>query len=307
MSLIKHIEVGGVAREIGTLRTAFPEDHAFAGVGAKLERARVHLQALNTEMTAFLDRRPYSFELERGRRRTEFVLRAYAKELPPLAWSTIVGDFLQNVRAALDYLVWELARAEIKRGSSSKTTPDRKTAFPIYLKPKKFLTDGKPKIKDLAPYPQEIIEGMQPYNLGYVSRSGVVNMHAVKDLNKYYRGHQLWRLNELARQDRHQALRVVGAATWAAGGSPLTELPGIQHSSWKSGRFEVGDVIGRWVLAKDAAASVVPEHRSAPLEPSVSLELDEKELPSGHSAIMVLGRLLDYVDSEVVPRLEGFV
>lgn len=307
MSLIKYIEVGGVAREIGALRSAFPDDHALAGVGAKLERARVHLETLNTEMTAFLDRKPYSFELERGRRRTEFVLRSYAKETPTLAWSTMVGDFLQNVRTALEYLVWELARAEIKRKRSSKTTPDDRTSFPIYLKRKGFDAKGWEKIQDLAPRAQEIIEAMQPYNRSYVSRFGVVNMHAVNDLNQWYRGHTLWRLNELARRDRHQALRVVGAATWGASGSSATELPGVRDSRLEFGLFEVGSVVARWVLDEAVAASIEPEGSPAPLQPSVSLVLDQKGGPGGHSVIMELGRLLEHVDSEVVPRLERFV
>lgn len=306
VALIEGLGPGGTAEVIGQLRTSFPEGHALAGVGAKLERARAHLEDLNAEMVAFLNRKPYWFEFERGGRRAEFVLRAYAQETPPIGWSTMVGDFLQNVRTALDYLVWELAKAEIRRKRSAKTTPYGNTSFPIYLKRKAFIGDGLKKIQDLAPHPQAIIAEMQPYNRRYVSRSGVINMAAAEDLNRWYRGHELWKLHELARRDRHQALRVVGAATWSASGSDSTQLHGVRDASLEFGRFEVGSTVARWVLDREVAAFVEPGNRPLPLEPYVSLTLDQEDVYLGQLTLG-LARILDYVDSDVVPRLKRFV
>ncbi len=299
MSVVNHFVLGGIADDIGPLRTSFPEDHRLAGVYVKLEQARKHLKVLNSEMSEYLERRPYSFELERGRRGTEYVLKAHTSEPPPLAWSAAIGDFLQNLRAALEYLVWELARANVGR------EPRRKTSFPVYVSKKRFLSDGRSKIQDLAPEPQAVIEGMQPFN-SPTSHRGVVDMHAIKDLNKHYRSHTLWRLNELARRDRHQALRVVSAATWGASGTSASELPGIVDSGLEFGPFRAGSVIARWVLSGEAAASVRLEERAAPLTPTVSLALDEEEAIGGYSAIMMLVRLLNYVDGEVMPKLERF-
>lgn len=300
MSVVNHFVLGGIADDIGPLRTSFPDDHRLAGVYVKLEQARKHLKVLNSEMSEYLGREPYSFELEKGRRRTEYVLKAYTREPPPLAWSASIGDFLQNLRTALEYLVWELARANVGR------EPRRRTSFPVYVSERRFLSDGRGKIQDLAPEPRAVIERMQPYNSPTVSSSGVVNMHAIKDLDKYYRSHLLWRLNELARRDRHQALRVVSAATWGAGGTSASELPGIVDSGLEFGPFQAGSVIARWVLSEEATASVRLEERAAPLTPTVSLALDEEEAIGGYSAIMMLVRLLNYVDGEVIPELEHF-
>lgn len=297
--IVKHYLLGGVAEDIGQLQTQLPEDHPLAGVGVKLERARKHLKTLNLEMSEYLDRYPYSFELERGQFNSEYVLRAYTSEPPPLAWSALIGDFLQNLRVALEYLVWELARANV--GSE----PRRKTSFPIYLKRKEFFSDGKLKIQDLASEPQSIIEEMQPYNRSYVSRSGVVNVHAIKDFNRWYRGHILWTINELARRDRHQALRVVGAGMWVASGSSAIKPQYVKDSSLEFGRFAVGSVMARWVISEEAAAYAKLEERTI-LKPSVSLLLNEKNLPTGHSAIMVLVGFLEYVDGEIVPALKRF-
>jgi hypothetical protein len=174
------------------------------------------------------------------------------------------------VRTALDYLVWELARAEIRRKRSAKTTPDDKTSFPIYVKRKAFVGHGLKKIQDLAPHPQSIIAGMQPYNRPHVSSGGVVNMAAAEDLNRWYRGHELWRLHELARRDWHQALRVVAGAYWSASGSDSTRLPGVRDERLEFGRFGVGSVVARWVLDREVAAFVEPGRRPLPLEPYVS-------------------------------------
>lgn len=73
------------------------------------------------------------------------------------------------------------------------------------------------------------------------------------------------------------------------------------------GPFEVGSVVARWRLDWETARFIEPEGRPAPLHPNVSLALEGKEGPLGHSGIMVLGRILEYVDDEVMPRLERFV
>jgi hypothetical protein len=98
-------------------------------------------------------------------------------------------------------------------------------------------------------------------------------------------------------------VRVVTAATWGVSGSSRTELPYILDSSSHMGRFEDGSIIARWVLGQP----IDPEGREPPIRPRVSLELDEPDSPRVHSVIMVLARLLEYVDGEVVPRLESFV
>jgi len=295
--IVTRIQVGGTAEEIGPLRTAFPDDHPLAGMQTKLDRAREHLETLNTEMYDFLKREPYSFALEKGRRRNEYVLRAYASELPPLQWSAVIGDFLQNLRSSLEYLAWELARA----GRGGREPDERNVTFPICYKHKEFTNWGSRKISDLPPDAQAIIKELQPYNRSIVSPSGVVNMHLIGVPR--YRGHPLWRLNELARRDRHQALRVISAATWSAGGSSLTELPFVLDSSLQMGPFKDGSVIARWVLREP----INLEGRELPIRPTVSLELDDPDNPKVHSVIMVLGRLLEHIDGEVVPRLERFV
>jgi hypothetical protein len=93
---------------------------------------------------------------------------------------------LQNVRSALEYLVWELARAEIARTRSNKSTPSGTTSFPIYLKRKAFMSDRLKKLQDLGPYARAVIEELQPYHRSYVSSGGVVNMHAPENLHLWF-------------------------------------------------------------------------------------------------------------------------
>ncbi len=56
---------------------------------------------------------------------SERLLRIRIHQEPPTEWSLIAGDFVQNVRAALDHLVWQLVLA-------NGETPTPGNAFPIF-------------------------------------------------------------------------------------------------------------------------------------------------------------------------------
>lgn len=75
---------------------------------AKLDRAEEHLQTFDEEVPEFLASDPYSFhgELDKEARRYSIVVKTSGE--PPLRWATIAGDVVQNTRAALDHLVWQL-------------------------------------------------------------------------------------------------------------------------------------------------------------------------------------------------------
>jgi hypothetical protein len=96
-----------------------------SGVMAKFARADTHLNALRAEIPVFFDRDPYSFaeclDCEAG----EYGLRIEIREPIPLMWSVIVGDYVHNLRSALDHLAWQLVLV-------SGGTPNARTAFPIF-------------------------------------------------------------------------------------------------------------------------------------------------------------------------------
>ena len=203
---------------------------------AELERAREHLVTLNDEVSTFLDCKPYEMFEEHRRGGTELVYRVRAHETPPLAWSAIVGDCVQNMRSALNYLAWELACLE--------EDPPYQTAFPINVTPESFYQRYKPtrpkvagqptprsglyKIKGMGRKAQATVVGLQPFNGRYGLSAGTVPAGGWRPL---WENHPLSRLEKLAGLDRHRALRVVGAASTSIAGANPGGMPEPEHYS----------------------------------------------------------------------------
>lgn len=136
-------------------------NHPLDGCRAKVERATEHVEELGREMSAFLAQERYRI-LTEFPSPTEFVARIELVTDPPLRLGTIVGDALNNLRAALDHLVWQLVIA-------NNETPGRHSQFPIIRDPKlwekvthrnhergpgplKGIVNGLPEIEALQPY-----------------------------------------------------------------------------------------------------------------------------------------------------------
>jgi hypothetical protein len=303
VSLIKVYKVGGVAEEIGQLQTAFPDMHPLAGVRVKLERARKHLVTLNGEVAAFLERTPYEIFDERRRGGRELISRVRAHETPPLAWSAIAGDCMQNMRSALNYLAWELACLE--------GDPPHQTAFPIYVTPERFSERYNPthklagqptprsglhKIEGMGPEVQSTIVGLQPFNGQYGLSPGVVPTRGWRPL---WENHPLSRLEKLAGLDRHRALRVVGATSTSHGGANPSGSPKPEHGEVNLGPLEDGAVVARYVFSEPGAAL-----RSTGL--TVNMQLQAEGETMGSSVILTLESILSHLDDTVMPRFTQF-
>ena len=103
-----------------------------AGCIAKVERAEAHFGSLHPKITAFLngEPQPYRFIPEIDMEGSQALWRLRVIEEPPLEWSTIAGDYVQNLRAALDHLIWVLVKANGFKPSGSN-------AFPIFDNPRR--------------------------------------------------------------------------------------------------------------------------------------------------------------------------
>jgi hypothetical protein len=168
-----------------------PNGHPLEGVRLKLTRAEEHLVMLDSQIFAFLQDEPYTVSYERKPDGSEHVYKVHVAERMPADFGVIVGDCLQNMRSALDHLVWQLA---IRSGKRTET-PARQTAFPVCDTRDAFRAKGtKNKVADLTAEDRARIESLQPFQAGVNARN-----------------HWLWHLNELSRIDRHQVLHPVGA------------------------------------------------------------------------------------------------
>jgi hypothetical protein len=129
-------------------------------VNIRLERAKEHIETVRSQTKAFLDRDPKAFgfmtEETPGRDAAiQYTLYASVREEPPRSLGAPVGDAIQNIRNALDYLVYELSPSrERKRG---------RTGFPIFDDECLFEVEGRRMIRGITGDELRLIERVQPY------------------------------------------------------------------------------------------------------------------------------------------------
>jgi hypothetical protein len=154
----------------------------------KLKRAEHHLQDFTAVVQPFLDQPLQPTEsTARLEGKSYRVLRVEALR-PPDEISVIFGDFLQNLRASLDYLV----------GALRPAGPSERSAFPICTRRPTFLRESKVKLDGVPVEAMRLIERMQPYDRRFGRpRRERVRWEALALLDK------LWNI------DKHRTLLLV--------------------------------------------------------------------------------------------------
>jgi hypothetical protein len=166
-----------------------PREASLTDPRAKIERAAEHLDALGAELRAFSDRDPHGIsadaELDKGRQ----VLRFREREKPPIKLGLIFGDFIHNLRSALDSLVCQLAYLN---GAESC---DR-TQFPICGTAEQFAEQVKRRrLAGLRSDHIASIETLQPYEGRYLDAQ--LALVVVRDFDNI---------------DKHQAIHAAATA-----------------------------------------------------------------------------------------------
>ena len=161
-----------------------------AGCVGKIQRAGLHLEALHAAIGPFLESepKPYRFLSKVDVETSRYVLLVVIERQPPLEWSLIAGDFVQNLRAALDHLIWQLVRANGQK-------PTVGNAFPIL--------DQLPSKKRGHPERQKwnrCLAGVHPGAVHFI------------EICQPYKGpdgpsrHNLAALRKLSNEDKHRTL-----------------------------------------------------------------------------------------------------
>jgi hypothetical protein len=153
---------------------------------AKCAWAKMHLDTLKTQIEGFCKNYPYRIETEEDPQAGAYLIKTYhpdvVKALPILM---ILGDFVENLRASLDYIAWQLALL-------SGDWPRREVAFPII---DKYTFDSHQAIaKTTFGIPDAavtVMKSFQPYHSG----------------NEYL-SHHLYRLSVLCNVDKHRHISV---------------------------------------------------------------------------------------------------
>lgn len=167
----------------------------------KLQRAGQHLKELEGEIDGWVQGDGYSIRIEPDPdpQHREYEIKAYIlREITEDPFSLLIGDFLQNARAALDYIAFALCEAGAEGGLSDETALN--VGFPVVgdVDREGFSGRGGDRFDQLAS--QKIPTVTKPVRT------------AIEESQPYYTGGELWAyeplwvLHELARFDRHRFL-----------------------------------------------------------------------------------------------------
>jgi hypothetical protein len=155
-------------------------------VRLKVARANEHLDALKAEIARYYDTHPAEFvadpTIHTDSDGEQYVFGRFKSAPPPGHISVVIGDVLQNLRSALDYLVWELVLA-------NKQQPGKKNSFPICDSAKGFANELRRGRFD-GVHSDAITEAerLQPYFGGTeIDKSFLWNLEQFSNINKHRR------------------------------------------------------------------------------------------------------------------------
>ena len=151
-----------------------------AGVHAKLGRAEEHLRAFDELYTEFVLSQPYTIFTEFDPETGWHIVRWHVLREPPLEeLGLIFGDMISNLRATLDYLVWQLVLAAGRR-------PGKRTGFPVVRREKDWEVQSRAALHGVDPRWVAEIEYLQPYRrVERPSLHPLAILDHVNNLNKH--------------------------------------------------------------------------------------------------------------------------
>lgn len=165
----------------------------------RLDRAKAHRIAMTQIWNDFITDHPYDTSLDHEGNGV-FIFRVWRTSPIPPELAVITGEWLYNLRCALDYIVWATACYQ----SGAIPPPNEGTLqYPIYESADAW-TRNLYRLKPLAEHHRAMLEQMQPFN---------------SDPDSNYLG---W-INRLARIDRHRRLSIV--TSYLAELNPVLAVP----------------------------------------------------------------------------------
>ncbi|MDQ6853005.1 MAG: hypothetical protein M3046_04815 [Actinomycetota bacterium] len=253
----------------------------------KLKRAEKHLSDLNDYAAGFSEIWPYdtTLDVHAQEDRTDYIVRAFFRDPPDYTPAIIIGDFIHNIRSALDHIVAALTEPPELREQS---------AFPIYEE--NIWQEGfkaqrkafKTATKGLPDYALAFVKQIQPYGRG---------QDAIRD--------PLALLKKFSNDDKHRQLIV----TTRGIRQPTTTLrwpngPILSQSQFGD-TFEDGAVVAKFPVAGPPSDTEPRVHTHGPIAIAIkgggTAYGGDFELPSA------LENILKYVWEYVILPLDTFV
>jgi hypothetical protein len=182
----------------------------FESCRERIGRAKIHAKAFAQAWNDFVEDEPYSAVVHVDDDGTGGIWAEPVYDALPSVFSLELGEFLYNLRAALDHCVY--AAAIVESGQNPPPN-ERALEFPICDTAEQFESAAW-KIEPLSGHRRQIIKDVQPYNAveGLTSEKLIFSPHRAMAI-----------LNDWARKDRHRRLHVMGS--WASNVSPMVIIP----------------------------------------------------------------------------------
>lgn len=156
--------------------------HPLDGPRAKIRRAETHLDALEVERQAWIDSNPYYVLTNRQPNSDTFTFLLHrfddAFKVESDLFGLIVGDYVHNLRSALDHLVWQLVTVANKRKPKNRG----EVYFPVGTSFQHFI--GQPPLSHLTWEQVSVIEGFQSYRTGD-GPAPLRDLHALWNTDKH--------------------------------------------------------------------------------------------------------------------------
>ena len=164
--------------------------HPLDGACEKLRSAKRQANEIDDLLSGFRDKSAYTIIPEEHPNEPFHVFRVKVLEPPPPRLSAAIGEFVHNIRSALNRIVWELTAL------SDANVDERDVEFPIFGSPP---TPGNNAIwkrlrgiPDAFPDARAIIRGLQPYQRSDGANHDLLWLvHRLNGLDKYSIDHSI--------------------------------------------------------------------------------------------------------------------
>jgi len=269
--------------------------HPLDGHLWKLHRAKQHLDSLYNELVVFLQPGCYQIvdEFDPEGQAIRQVLRrriTFTREPPLFHWGTMIGDYIQNVRSALDHVIFAISYSR----NPDEFVDDRTTFFPVFNDPDAFRRPRRKRpplheIRGIPPDAKAIVEGLQPYHRGKESA-----------------GDPLWLLHEMSNIDKHRNIHLTAWAAHTIALDITQILPGARLHSLNvrpAGMIESGAILAEVDYSCPGGLAPIMQMEKNFL---FTIALDEPAEVRGQPLNSVLSYIGGYVEG-IVDVLDGFV
>jgi hypothetical protein len=242
-------------------------------VVGKIDRAKLHLNALESEVQTFIESKPYEIRHQVNTDPNEKMVVFLPTRPIPSTLPYVLGDLVHNLRSSLDHAVYELTLRH-------NGAPVKGSEFPVFDDRGKFREDAPRKIRGLRENTKSMIEKLQPYNLRKEGTTESV----------------LWWLHQLSIIDKH---RTIHLCRIQASESQVTFIRNVTFNAEKGitqalpGILRDGTVLARWFPVGVADAEADTE-----VQLSIDIAMDETIVPNlaGQRIVSVAERLVKCVE-----------